>query len=43
MEFRKEWAIEGRWRKDKKFHVVTGTVADSSERGWHKFKSLEEA
>lgn len=43
MDFRKEYAIEGRWKKDTKFHVVTSTVADNSERGWHKIKSLEEA
>lgn len=43
MEFKKELAIEGRFRKDEKFHVVTTTVADKSEKGWHKLKSLEEA
>lgn len=43
MEFRKEWAIEGRFRKDEKFHVVTRSATDCSEIGWHWFKSLEEA
>ena len=43
MKFKKEWVIEGRFRKDEKFHVVTKSVADRSELGWHWIKSLEEA
>ncbi len=43
IEYKREWMIRGKVRGTGKWDIRVETIADNSNRGWHRITSYEEA